>query len=639
MIPSYLSPLFNHLWQSTLVAALAGILAVLLRNNRAQARYWVWLIVSLKFLIPFSLLIAVGSRLGSSTAPAAAPAGFSAAPAGFAFMVQQFGRPFAPAPSHVVATPGLPVSHSDFLPALLLAVWLVGFAVVLLRWRANWQRVQAAICAGTPLPIAANVPVLSTPALLEPGVFGIFRPVLVLPEGITEHLAPAQLSAVLAHELCHVRRCDNLAAALHMLVEAIFWFHPLVWWLGARLVEERERACDEEVLSMGNEPATYAESILKVCQFYLGSPLACMSGVTGSDLKQRVIRIMTHRVVRKLDLGRKLLLAAAGMSAVAGPVAFGLANAPSAQTQSGTQSQPSSTDRLTFEAASIKPAKSGDMRSGIRMAPGGLLTATSVSLKMLMTMAYKIQPFQLTGAPSWLDSDRWDIEAKPESGADDEPGKSPADEEKRMDAERLRIRSLLEDRCKLTFHHETKELPVYALVIAKNGPKLKESAIETPQQFPPGADKNPTNTDGEGTGRLPSRERALSGGPKRHMMMGLGQLSGEGVPVSFLAETLSRQLGRVVLDRTGLKGNYDFDLKWTPDPSQGRGMGMGGPPMGPGGPGGPGSPGGPGMPPPPDSNGPTIFTAVQEQLGLKLESQKGPVDVIVIDHIEKPSEN
>jgi uncharacterized protein (TIGR03435 family) len=109
--------------------------------------------------------------------------------------------------------------------------------------------------------------------------------------------------------------------------------------------------------------------------------------------------------------------------------------------------------------------------------------------------------------------------------------------------------------------------------------------------------------------------------------------------VSFLAETLSRQLGRVVLDRTGLKGNYDFDLKWTPDPSQGRGMGMGGPPMGPGGPGGPEGPGGPGMPPPPDPNGPTIFTAIQEQLGLKLESQKGPVDVIVIDHIEKPSEN
>jgi uncharacterized protein (TIGR03435 family) len=618
------------LWQSTLIAASAGMLAVLLRNNRAQARYWVWLIASLKFLIPFSLLIAVGSRLGWVTGPAPAPSGFSAAPAEFVVMMQQFGQPFMREPSRVGATLGLPVSHSDFLPALLLAVWLVGFAIVLSRWRANWQRVQAAIRAGSPLPIETKVPVLSTPALLEPGVFGILRPVLVLPEGITEHLAPSQLSAVLAHELCHVRRRDNLAAALHMLVEAIFWFHPLVWWLGAKLVEERERACDEEVLSMGNEPAIYAESILKVCQFYLGSPLACMSGVTGSDLKERVIRIMTHRVVRKLDLGKKVLLAVAGMSAVAGPIAFGLANAPSTQTQSGTQPQSSSAERPTFEAASIKPAKSGAMGAGIRMAPGGRFTATNISLKMLMTMAYKIQPFQLASAPSWLDSDRWDIEAKPESSADEEPAKSPADEEKRMDDQRLRIQSLLEERCKLTFHHETKELPVYALVVAKNGSKLKESAIETPQPSPRGDDRNPTNTDGEGNTRLPIRDRILPGTPKRHMMMGFGQLSGEGVPLSFLAETLSRQLGRVVLDKTGLKGNYDLDLKWTPDPSQGM---MGGGPMGPGG------PGGPGMPPPPDPNGPTIFTAIQEQLGLKLESQKGPVDIIVIDHIEKPSEN
>src|SRR6185312_10120322 len=150
--------------------------------------------------------------------------------------------------------------------------------------------------------LKTDLPTLSSPALLEPGVFGILRPVLLLPEGITDRLTSEHLSAILAHELCHVRRRDNLTAAIHMAVEAIFWFHPLIWWLGVRLVEERERACDEEVLRLGNKPHVYAESILKTCQFYLESPLTCMSGVTGSDLKRRVVRIMTQRIVDRLDM-------------------------------------------------------------------------------------------------------------------------------------------------------------------------------------------------------------------------------------------------------------------------------------------------------------------------------------------------
>ena len=111
---------------------------------------------------------------------------------------------------------------------------------------------------------------MSAPGLVEPGVFGIFRPVLLLPEGIAERLDQAQLEAILAHELCHIRRRDNLTAAIHMAVQATFWFHPLVWWLGARLVDERERACDEEVLRLGNKPQVYAEGILNVCKLVRG---------------------------------------------------------------------------------------------------------------------------------------------------------------------------------------------------------------------------------------------------------------------------------------------------------------------------------------------------------------------------------
>ena len=126
-------------------------------------------------------------------------------------------------------------------------------------------------------------------------MFGILRPVLLWPRDIDMRLDDAQVHAILAHELAHVRRRDNLTAAMHMFVEAVFWFHPLVWWIGARLVDERERACDEEVVRLGNDPHVYAESILKTCQFYVESPLTCVPGVTGSDLKKRIERIMSHR--------------------------------------------------------------------------------------------------------------------------------------------------------------------------------------------------------------------------------------------------------------------------------------------------------------------------------------------------------
>jgi beta-lactamase regulating signal transducer with metallopeptidase domain len=138
------------------------------------------------------------------------------------------------------------------------------------------------------MEIASGVQVRSYPGLLEPGVVGFWRPVLLMPADIQTRLTSSQLKAVLVHELCHVRRRDNLTSAVHMIVEAVFWFHPLVWWIGRRLVDERERACDEEVLRLGNEPQVYAEGILNVCRIYLESPLRCMSGVTGSDLKKRI---------------------------------------------------------------------------------------------------------------------------------------------------------------------------------------------------------------------------------------------------------------------------------------------------------------------------------------------------------------
>src|SRR5262249_42253540 len=148
--------------------------------------------------------------------------------------------------------------------------------------------------------------------------------------------------------LCHVRRRDNLTAAIHMMVESIFWFHPLVWWIGARLVEERELACDEEVVRLGVEPNVYAEGILGVCKFYLQSPLACAAGVPGGDLKKRIEAIVANRMAPRLTAARKMLLAAAGMAAIGAPVLIGLWRVPSGNAQSR--------EKLVFDVASIKRA-------------------------------------------------------------------------------------------------------------------------------------------------------------------------------------------------------------------------------------------------------------------------------------------
>lgn len=233
-----------------------------------------------------------------------------------------------------------------------------------------------------------------------------------------------------------------------------------------------------------------------------------------------------------------------------------------------------------FEVATIKPNTSGDGRIGIFIQPGGRFSATNVTVKMLIQNAYGVRDFQISGGPSWIGSERFDITAKLEDVTGPLPPGSlgPA------------LQGLLADRFQVKIHRESKELPIYALTAGKNGPKLK------------------ANTEGKGP----------------QIRMGRGQLTATKIPMTMLANQLAQQLGRSVVDKTGLAGDFDFELTWTPE------VGQGGGPFGP-------VPGGP--PPPPDESGPSIFTAVQEQLGLRLESTRGPVETIVIDRLERPSEN
>jgi uncharacterized protein (TIGR03435 family) len=307
----------------------------------------------------------------------------------------------------------------------------------------------------------------------------------------------------------------------------------------------------------------------------------------------------------RLNVPKKLLLGAAATVVVIFPLAAGLIHAAQA---------------LTFEAASIKPSAPGTRGPMLQMNPGGRIRTIGMTPRFLIEVAYDVKDTQIEGGPSWISSDRYDIEAKPEDSVAAAMDKLPPDQRKENLGEMMQ--SLLRDRFKLVLSHESKELPVYILVAAKNGPKLKKSDFVPPEHpnEPPIA---------SGANHFSPPPPPPPGGPHLPgglMMRGPGHLESTGSEMSMLVNALSMITHRVVIDKTGLAGRYDFTLNWTPDETQLR-------------PGGPDGPGGPGAPPPPDSNGPDLFTAIQEQLGLKLESQKAPVDVLVIQHVEKPSEN
>jgi len=270
--------------------------------------------------------------------------------------------------------------------------------------------------------------------------------------------------------------------------------------------------------------------------------------------------------------------------------------------------------RPSFEVASIKPNTSAQMGMSIGIQPGGRFVASGMTFRFLITFAYRVRDFQVIGGPSWTTSDRWNIEARAEEGSI-LPQTGPRDPNA-PDPIGLRLQSLLEDRFQLKLHRETRELPAYELSVAKSGLKIKLSEDQTPYRPPAKGDP-------------PAQPQIIKPGgpmPRRSMLMGMGNLEANGVEFDSFVQMLSQQLGRTVIDKTGLKGLYDIKLQWAPEARQGA------TPFGP-------SPAGVEPPPASDPSGPSIFTAVQEQLGLKLESTKGPTEVIIIDSVEKPSEN
>lgn len=689
---SWTPALVNHLWQSTIFVGIAWLIAISLRKYSARVRYWVWFAASIKFLLPFFLLIMAGEWL-RSWLPAQ-----SAQPA-VAGVFDQVAQPFAPAQMFDATAAPVAAHGGNWLPGVLLMIWACGALLVAARFVRGWRIAYAAKHAAQPLHLAADVPVLATPATIEPGIFGIFRPVLLLPDGIQQRLTREQFAAIIVHEMCRVRRRDNLIYAIHMVVETLFWFHPLVWWIGARLIDERERACDEAVVQAGGMAEIYAESILSVCKFYIESPLACVSGITGSDLKKRIARIMSNLAIRKIGFAGKLLIVATPAIALGAPVALGVIHTVAANAQAmaaqdivgiwqGTlhdpqanrdlrteikivkadggaykvtfysidqRGQPVQTNVPTFEnrvlkfslvgyggsyegkmsedgktitgtwtqgpkplalvlartspedawptpepikpmaadanpkfdVVTIKPCVPGNAPKKVGF-DGHSFRLLGMNLNDMITLAYGLHTKQIVGAPGWASTDLYNIEGVP-----DLPG--IPDQKQRQSL----MRSLLTDRLQLKFHEEKRELPVFAITMASGGSKMTKTTAA------------PNDPDGFG----------FRGPNSQGVTLTVHNLT----MADFATWMQGFVMDRPVVDETSLTDRYDFELKWMPDESQFAqfaGTGFNRPH------------------PSDDTNtSPSLYTALQEQLGLKIEATKALDDVMVIDHVEQPSPN
>jgi uncharacterized protein (TIGR03435 family) len=415
-----------------------------------------------------------------------------------------------------------------------------------------------------------------------PSVVGWLRLKILLPSATLIGLAPKQLEAVLAHELAHAKRHVYVVNLLQVVAETLLFYHPAVWWTSARIrVErarirvERELCCDDLAVGSRGDARCYARAL--------------------TTLKEIRVTTPSMAIRRPAVVAVGLGLTCVGL----------LVNLSRVQAQA-----PQAAALPTFEVASVKLNKSGELGTQIRLAPGGRLTATNATLRSLIAQAYGTpQPlpnFRITGAPKWVDSDRFDIVAT--------AGRAQQTDVNGVQSESfLMLRTLLAERFKLVTHNETREQSIYGLITTRSegllGPQLRTSNVDCAALL------------AAQRGGPPPAPPAPGERPTCGQMGGFGRLSAGAITMTQLANILSARVNQVVVDKTGLMGRFDLELQWTPEQ--------------------PPPPPFPGVPPPPpvDPNGPSIFTAVQEQLGLKLNSQKGPVEVLVIDSVDHPTED
>ncbi len=581
----------NHLWQSTVVLVAIWALARALQHHRAATRHGLWLAASLKFLLPFDALFGLGRQFGFGIP------GVTSTPLAQAvyWASEPFSHPAATIGAAVAAASG-PVAHASALSfgTVALLAWLIGLLYSAAAWQREWKRLDLLarqhheVVPPRLTEALARVTLghagLTSPALIvcasriEPGIFGIWRPVLLWPRDLTSRLSDAEMDAILAHELCHVSRRDNLTQAFHALVSALLWFYPVIRLIDAQLHIERERACDEAVLCRGYVPHTYAESILKTCEFCIPTH-ALAAGATGS-LRLRVVGILRGRIGAAMGPGQRFALGLAAAALVAVPVVFGTLSAPHLRAQTPATAG----DLPAFELASVTPNASTSAARMVQALSEGRVNLVNLSVRELIVIAYQTQDHLVVGGPAWINAERFDIAARAASTA------SPS----QMLA---MARTLLADHFALVMHRETRDMPIYKLTTARRDKPLGPGLRDT------------TCVPGFRGAVLPDARDPQARFECGISRLGPGHLLLTGITLEALANRLGSLavVGRSVVNRTDLDGRFDMELSFPADP------------------------------PHTTPGDVSLVAAMQEQLGLTLEPSSGPVEMLVIDRVERPT--
>ncbi len=499
---------------------------------------------------------------------------------------------------------------------LFAAAWAIGAVVCLVPvlltpWHLRRLRLASRPWRdGDSLARAIAVDIGSRPLTLlvhdsvtAPLTCGIARPMVVLPADATRW-PDDEIRRAVVHELEHVRRVDWFVHVATRVVCALYWFHPLTWIAWRQLSLESERACDDAVLRMA-ERTEYAQQLVTLARKHVTpAPFPVLSMADRSDLSARVAAVLDDTQARgRIGLTRGLAVVVA-----AGLLTAGIAPLRAAQGAQVPSTQPGAVP--AFDVVSIKENKSGDSVQGSRRQPGRIVI-TNVPLRLNIINFFGLQPQQLTGGPDWIDSTRYDIIAQ-------FSGEMPLTEPGTVGPLQLMMQRMFSERFKLAVHTETREIPIYTLTLARSdralGPNLRPAATDCEAVM-----NAMLKSAREGGGPPPAPPQLPDGRPACGMRFGPGsRLTAGGTSMAALARSMSNQAGRIIVDKTGLTGGFDFDLEFTPDPAAAGAQ----PPAGP-----------------TDANMPSLFTALEEQLGLKLLPQRGPVEMLVIDRVERPTEN
>jgi uncharacterized protein (TIGR03435 family) len=600
--------LVHFVWQGAMVAVVAALVLHLSRRQAASVRYRIACGAMIAMLLAVVTTAALVDPPAANVKDARASLRTTADGRVDVFLPIQINE--APSPAAVSNA-----QRVEMLLPWIVSAWLFGVILLLARAAAGWWRVrrlhQLALASvrsswqatgnriASRLGLARLIRIVALPHVDVPLVVGCLRPIVVLPIAAMSQLNVAQAEAILAHELAHVRRHDYLVNLMQTLAETLLFYHPAVWWLSARIRDEREHCCDDVAVAVCGDPVGYAAALAEL-EGWRSGELSLAAAATGGSLLNRVRRIL-HVELSDDSRTSSWTIALLVFAIVSGLTVHVIAQAPA-------QAEP----YPKFEVASVRPNTSGDNRMSSKPLPGGRYEAINIPLRSLIINSYSLQAQQLVGAPAWISSERFDIVAK----ADGELG--PPVSRDAPSPLQLMIRGLLEERFKLKVHREPREVPIYTLVLARAdgrlGSGLRPSAVDCEAVGAP-----------RRSGGAPPDVQKPSERPRCGARVGFGELTAGAQPLLELVSLLSGTVGRSVVDRTGLTGRYDIDLRWTPDRVLQRAAGaaasepirVNGVEI--------------------DPNGPSIFTALQEQLGLKLESERGTIEALVIDHIERPT--